>query len=66
MCNSKKWHLDANQKVVESDGNVLGVGIWTEAGNDTCGDKGRDRDRLPKGEEKNSFNAQEFRNRSII
>lgn len=65
MGGSEKGHLDADEGVSETEGDVFAVGVWSEARDNAYCDKEGDGDGLPKGEEEDAFDTKEFRDGSL-
>jgi hypothetical protein len=76
MCDCEDGHFEADERVDEGERHVLGIGIWPHCRvvsmawaalqprptllDSLCGDEERDEDALPKREEEDSLDAEEF------
>ena len=57
-------HFDADKNVCESKGDVFAVMIWSKSTDGTSGDQDGYDYGLPEGEEEDSLDADELRDRS--
>ena len=62
----EEGHLNTDECIIETDRDVLRVGVRAKLGDDLCRDKDRDANRLPEREKENSFDAKKFGNRPGI
>lgn len=65
MGGGEKGHFNADEGVCKTKGNVFGVGVGSEARDDAhCNEEGYSYG-LPKGEEEDAFDAEEFGDRTL-